>query len=466
MRRFVLYLCTIALFAIGLSSTANAVPQPFLQARSLGFSNATSSSVQVNWTRGAGQRVILIVKSGAGSFDNAGFTDQPEDGQSEAVPPMTWDVDPPYTNVGDEGDFSNAGSNWDKGGAVVVYEGTGTSVTVTGLTPNTTYTFKVMELNSSTTPAADNPNFAHNVFQQSERQFTTPLGAPTGLFADDIMATQANLNWNAVTGATGYQIQVATDLAMTNVLPGYNVLDVGTNLEWLVTGLTQQTQYHYRVRAYLNSQYTGWSDVATFTTDQDIDPPSVQALIPDAEGSVNSTVVNDGTAAYIGDQFTLTVDYSETMNYFGSANPTLVFNPSVASTLTLLYGYWSDTDKYTAVYSVADADVETAVDVTVNGGEDLAGNSHGTTNFDDNFFIDTKAPIISNLELINPSDDNCVKEGTVVEYRFEVVEEGYGTFNQDDITISENLTLQNPAGQQFVSQTGSGSVANPYVFTY
>ncbi len=57
-------------------------------------------------------------------------------------------------------------------------------------------------------------------------------------------------NWNSVSGATGYRLDVSTSNSFTTYVSGYQNLDVGNMTSYPVTGLSAQTTYYYRVRAY------------------------------------------------------------------------------------------------------------------------------------------------------------------------------------------------------------------------
>jgi len=65
-----------------------------------------------------------------------------------------------------------------------------------------------------------------------------------------VKATSFTAKWHSVGGATGYRLDVATDPAFVNYVPGYQNLDVGNVTSRNVTGLTPNTNYYYRLRAY------------------------------------------------------------------------------------------------------------------------------------------------------------------------------------------------------------------------
>jgi large repetitive protein len=74
--------------------------------------------------------------------------------------------------------------------------------------------------------------------------------APKADRATQVKAISFTANWQSVSGATGYQLDVATDAAFVNYVPGYENLNVGNVTSRNVTGLTPNTQYYYRLRAY------------------------------------------------------------------------------------------------------------------------------------------------------------------------------------------------------------------------
>jgi hypothetical protein len=101
--------------------------QPTTQASGVTFTSVGSTSVTVNWTNGNGAGRIVLAK--AGSAVNS----DPVDGTS-------------YTPNAAFGSGSQIGS-----GNFVVFSGSGSSVIVTNLSPNTTYHFAVYEFSGSGT---------------------------------------------------------------------------------------------------------------------------------------------------------------------------------------------------------------------------------------------------------------------------------------------------------------------------
>ncbi|KAB2841017.1 MAG: InlB B-repeat-containing protein, partial [Melioribacteraceae bacterium] len=83
---------------------------------------------------------------------------------------------------------------------------------------------------------------AHFAIQLLAPNAKEPLG--------DVTQTAFTASWDFSPNATSYKLDVATDISFTNILPGFNNLDVGAVNNKKVTGLTAGTAYYYRVRAY------------------------------------------------------------------------------------------------------------------------------------------------------------------------------------------------------------------------
>lgn len=68
-------------------------------------------------------------------------------------------------------------------------------------------------------------------------------------------------NWEAVTGATGYRLDVATDDAFVNKLEDYDDAAVSGTSKLVNLGIQPNTTYHYRVRAERNAETSVNSNV-------------------------------------------------------------------------------------------------------------------------------------------------------------------------------------------------------------
>lgn len=102
--------------------------------------------------------------------------------------------------------------------------------------------------------------------------FAETPDAPVAIAATGVTDTEFDANWNSVADATGYRLDVSTDPAFGSFVPGFNNLDVGNVTTRLVNGLTEATDYYYRVRAY-NSAGTSLNSntITAGTNDSEVD---------------------------------------------------------------------------------------------------------------------------------------------------------------------------------------------------
>jgi hypothetical protein len=101
-------------------------------------------------------------------------------------------------------------------------------------------------------------------------------------------------NWNILSGATGYRLDVSTSGSFNRYVSGYKDLDVGNVTSRIVSGLSPGTTYYYRVRAYNALGTSSGSDSHIMTA----------ATAPTASGLVitptfDSSILNDPNAAAI-----------------------------------------------------------------------------------------------------------------------------------------------------------------------
>jgi hypothetical protein len=115
---------------------------------------------------------------------------------------------------------------------------TSASEVVTGLTASTAYQYRVRATNGVGTSANSSALTATT---------TLAIAAPVAAAATQINSSGFTANWAAVTGATGYQLDISSD-NFANYVTGYNSKAI-TGVTDTVTGLTASTAYKYRVRA-------------------------------------------------------------------------------------------------------------------------------------------------------------------------------------------------------------------------
>jgi phosphodiesterase/alkaline phosphatase D-like protein len=133
-----------------------------------------------------------------------------------------------------------------------------TSFAVTGLSSNTTYYYRVRAYNAGGNSANSNTI--------SETTLIDPPQAPVALVATSGSQTGFTANWNSSATATGYRLDISTSNTFSTFLPGYNNLDVSNVQTYPVTGLTANTTYYYRVRAYNSTGPSVSSNVITAPT--------------------------------------------------------------------------------------------------------------------------------------------------------------------------------------------------------
>ena len=117
--------------------------------------------------------------------------------------------------------------------------------------------------------------------------------APVAIAATEVDVTSFLANWEAVIGADGYYLDVATDAIFTAFVAGFNNKDVGKVLSYPVTGLSPLTPYYYRLRAYNEIGSSGNSNTITNTT---LDG------VTDADGNIY-TYVTIGTQQWMVENF-------------------------------------------------------------------------------------------------------------------------------------------------------------------
>ena len=141
-------------------------------------------------------------------------------------------------------------------GDLVVYKGSGTSFTDTGLGNGTTYYYRYYSENFGYYSAGTDAN--------ATTAGSAPA-APADQAATVVNTTSFQANWSASAGATGYRLDVSTVINFGSFVSGFNNLDVGNVTAYSVSGLTAGNTYYYRVRAYNGGGTSGNSGTRTVT---------------------------------------------------------------------------------------------------------------------------------------------------------------------------------------------------------
>ncbi|WP_027411646.1 zinc-dependent metalloprotease [Aquimarina muelleri] len=147
----------------------------------------------------------------------------------------------------------------------------GTSYSVTGLTANTTYTFRVKAKDA----AGNVSDFSNTLtVTTKETRDTQAPSVPANVIASNVEETSLSLSWSASTdnvGVTGYDVYQG-DRMITSV----------SGTSYSVTGLTANTTYTFRVKAKdAAGNVSDFSNTLTVTTKEtrDTQAPSVPANV-------------------------------------------------------------------------------------------------------------------------------------------------------------------------------------------
>jgi len=167
----------------------------------------------------------------------------------------------PLTGAPANGTVYSAGTSIGTNGTVVAVSNS-TTVSSTGLSSNTAYTYTVFTYNSSNCIGGP----VYNVTSPLTASSTTCAGVPTAVVSSAVTTGGFTLNWTAPTGGTAgpitYTVEVATDNAFTAIVSTQNTTATTIN----ITGLSAGTTYYYRVRANNGSCASANTTAATIVT--------------------------------------------------------------------------------------------------------------------------------------------------------------------------------------------------------
>jgi hypothetical protein len=132
----------------------------------------------------------------------------------------------------------------------------GTFENVTGLLPQRTYYFRLRARGAGATSAYSNIITV----------VTNTLSPPTALDATNITLTGFTANWQVVSGATSYALEIATDVNFNNRISGYSPNKELVGNSDIVINLLPQTTYYYRLQSKIAGATSTYSNTIAVVT--------------------------------------------------------------------------------------------------------------------------------------------------------------------------------------------------------
>jgi predicted phage tail protein len=159
---------------------------------------------------------------------------------------------------------------------------TSNSLQVNGLQDGLTYYWRVRATNES-------GNSAFSTvwsFQTKISLNPPPIPVLTSPSDNSIgLSTTLKLTWSATTDTDNYGIEISKNPDFSSLVSSTNSL----KNEYTVSGLQEETQYFWRVKAANSVGTSAWSQVWSFTTREKINPPSAPSLLTPLNESVGLT---------------------------------------------------------------------------------------------------------------------------------------------------------------------------------
>ena len=228
------------------NNPSNYYPTPTTQANSITLSSYGSTSIAASWTNGNGSKRAVFIKSGSSG------TASPTD---EAT----------YTASSTYGSGSQIGSS----GWYCVMNGTGTSVTITNLSPNTIYRAMVCEYNGIAGMEQYNLDTASGNPSNQITDYTIPSTQAKNIIFSGNTSTTATISWTngngtnrvvfAKTGNSGTSLPQKYETYTANATygqgseigtSGWYAVYNGSGSSFTVQGLTANTTYRFMVCEY------------------------------------------------------------------------------------------------------------------------------------------------------------------------------------------------------------------------
>lgn len=448
MKRFIPILWA-ALLSVVCYTGAEAASPPSTQSRYIGFSNVTSTSVDITFLRGngAGRIVVVSTDNTFGTGEAATFTDH---GGS-------------YTAA--SGDLLTGGNGNDR--VVDVLTGTTRSTTISNLSPGTQYYVKVYEYNDVPTPIDYNEADGTN----NPRSFTTSIGAPQNVaLVGAAGSTTATVAWDEIGTAEGFEVRVSYDTGANTtdgtvlandamVYSDYDVLDIGLESAdaddrdtFMIQDITKNIDNKFEVRAYIGRNETGWGEV-DFTTTNDATPPVISQLTLYSDSGLSSAwTANANTNFYVKDGLTLYLHAQFDEELSGTPTLNVDYNDDGTPDQSNISGANLGNNAYRFEITTTNAlnhNASAAIDFDFSA-TDLSSNStsDATISAGNNIYYDDVEPTLNSLaftssgnEVPADSDDWYARDGQTVYIRTIFSEHIYASFTNGATTGVVGNTL-------------------------
>jgi chitodextrinase len=316
-------------------------------------------------------------------------------------------------------------------GSTLLTTVSGTTYSVAGLTPSTSYTFTVKAKDNS-----GNISSGTNITVSTLADTVAPNNV-TNLVASNILATSLSLSWSAST---------SPDTVGYDIYNGLTLLTTVTGTSYSVTGLTANTNYTFNVKAKdgYNNVASGAS-VAVTTANVDTTAPNDVTGLSAGTATVNSIPVG-WTLSSSSDVANYEVAYSSNGGSTWTVASALVNNSSTSYTITGLTTGTTYTIRVVAIDTSGNRSTGATITKATSSSASYtvsASPSSGTYNATQNVILSvnpTGATIYYTTNGTTPTTSSSV----------------YST----PIVVSANMTIK------FFAQDGSGNATSVQTATY
>jgi len=344
MKKFIACITLLMLFCI-MSLVSWAYPT---QASSISFSGITTTGMTVGFTRGSGQMRLVVVRQGSSNPTEPSGTNYTI-------------YNNPTTVFSDHVVQTSTSTT-----SVVVMDGTGNTVQITGLSEGTQYTVEVFEYN----PTGPDQGWSTGTATGNPRSVYTKPAAPIISTPSRIADQSFRANWTETGNWDYFVLQIGTDNPPTANLQEYTLDDPTLPLNIDPRFLNSYTKYYYRIKTYLGTTSSSdWSEVKDVTT---LHSPSVTPLVTSITSPADVCVgqpYNYSTSCIDGQCYWQTLQYGVNIS---NSLETGTFSDDGIYYLRSFYGTESGYDVWSDYEASVYIKVHNAPTVSINidGGSD------------------------------------------------------------------------------------------------